>query len=421
MFSKPLNDLTCEDIKEFCERGIPESKHLDYKDEIPKEVEKIAKTIAAFANTQGGILIFGIKDESDRPKPPFEGISFREGLRNRIEQISRGHIEPVPFIETHVCPPEQGRTFVIVRIPQSTLTPHIVTGHKAIYVRTGESSTPEDVIDPSKIPWLFEGRAKSINHRNRLINEAECRFFNMFPRERKTVCTSGLVIPLYPEDKLFKFDDSHTVMERVQCTQSFSRLPMRSIPGGMVYGRQFDSLPRNFQFAQIQEVGMFYVRQSVRPISEGEASTFQAYSFFSAFCDLVQVVYKMQSALDIWTPMLVRFEVHNLYEKIIQSMTYAEDYYDSVGLLDNEFCLDITIPGGAIAELYCELLAGGLLRVMWMIGMSQLNKEVMAARLVKDGIIPHERRVDKLEEALVKAFKSDSPLIEFAFSTSISE
>ena len=41
-----------------------ESKNVEFKVTLPKDSEKYTKTIVAFANTQGGKLIFGVDDKT---------------------------------------------------------------------------------------------------------------------------------------------------------------------------------------------------------------------------------------------------------------------------------------------------------------------------------------------------------------------
>ncbi|MDD6152677.1 MAG: ATP-binding protein, partial [Elusimicrobia bacterium] len=59
-FDKPFHHLTFQDVAEFCRRGLPEGKQLDYKYMLPKNHEKFAKTIASFANAMGGIIVVGV-------------------------------------------------------------------------------------------------------------------------------------------------------------------------------------------------------------------------------------------------------------------------------------------------------------------------------------------------------------------------
>ena len=76
LFNKPINDLTFQDVVDFCKKEIPEGKQLDYKYLLPKNKEKFAKTIASFANALGGTIIIGVQDDkNDKPAPPCTGIA----------------------------------------------------------------------------------------------------------------------------------------------------------------------------------------------------------------------------------------------------------------------------------------------------------------------------------------------------------
>ena len=39
-----------------------ESKNIEYKEMLPSNSDKYTKTVVAFANTQGGKIVFGIAD-----------------------------------------------------------------------------------------------------------------------------------------------------------------------------------------------------------------------------------------------------------------------------------------------------------------------------------------------------------------------
>ncbi|MGN1058391.1 MAG: helix-turn-helix domain-containing protein, partial [Candidatus Avelusimicrobium sp.] len=63
LFKKPFHNITFDDVVDFCGRGLPEGKQLDYKYMLPKNHEKFAKTIASFANAMGGMIIVGVQDD----------------------------------------------------------------------------------------------------------------------------------------------------------------------------------------------------------------------------------------------------------------------------------------------------------------------------------------------------------------------
>lgn len=207
-FNKPINELTYEDVAAFCQKQIPEGKQLDYKYMLPKDNEKFAKTIASFANAMGGTIIIGVNDDkNDKPKPPFTGIAYHEKMRNSIEDIIQFYIDPIVFVDINVCVNRRrDKMFVVVDIPQSNLTPHLVGKSKRAYIRTGQSSRPEIIVHPEKLPWLLNHRRKSERLRHILYEKAESHFENYLKTKNvepagKTVCTFSLTA-LYPEEPL---------------------------------------------------------------------------------------------------------------------------------------------------------------------------------------------------------------------------
>ena len=210
-FEKPFHEVTFEDVVQFCKRRVPEGKQLDYKYVLPKNYEKFAKVIASFANALGGLIIVGVQDDkNDQPHPPFIGIPFHEKLRNTIEDIIKVYIDPVVFVDINICVNKTGdRMFVLIQIPQSNLTPHLVGKLKRAYIRTGQSSRPEAIVHPEKLPWLLDHRKKSERLRHILYDKAERHFENYLKTmtvsaDGEVVCTLSLQ-PFYPEDPLTSY------------------------------------------------------------------------------------------------------------------------------------------------------------------------------------------------------------------------
>lgn len=208
LFNKPIHELTFEDVVAFCERQLPENKQLDYKYMLPKNHEKFAKTIASFANALGGTIIVGVQDDkNDKPCPPYNGIAYHEKIRNSIEDIIQTYIDPVVFVDINTCISKNGeRMFIVINIPQSNLTPHLVGKSKRAYIRTGQSSRPEAIVHPEKLPWLLDHRQKSERLRHILQDKAESHFENYLKTltadvDGASICTMSIV-PLYPEEPL---------------------------------------------------------------------------------------------------------------------------------------------------------------------------------------------------------------------------
>ena len=59
LFTKPLSSIEFSDVVQSCDAGNDESFIIEYKRDVPDN-DKIAKAVAAFAYTHGGLLIIGI-------------------------------------------------------------------------------------------------------------------------------------------------------------------------------------------------------------------------------------------------------------------------------------------------------------------------------------------------------------------------
>lgn len=94
IFSKPLKDVNEQDIQRLINDQIEENIHLDYKREIalsPKGKKELAKDVSAFANSKGGVIIYGIEEEKNEDGIPvpvrIAGIDC-DVNRESIERIS---------------------------------------------------------------------------------------------------------------------------------------------------------------------------------------------------------------------------------------------------------------------------------------------------------------------------------------------
>jgi len=216
LYTKPINEITYQDIIDFCAAGYSEGFILEYKRDFASlSNEKIAKTVAAFANTYGGILIIGVDAPSGKPVAPFEGFNFDTSLKyeEKIESVILSHIKEPVFPEVRVCDPMNGKTFIVVRVSESHLTPHRVSDNTKIYVRTGQSSTPNVEATYDKIEWLATRRKKSEEFREILIQESEryfndaCKLRGINPKDKEPyfAILSVRIIPLFPQEPLIPF------------------------------------------------------------------------------------------------------------------------------------------------------------------------------------------------------------------------
>jgi hypothetical protein len=212
IYTKPIADINWEDVENFCEQKIPENAYLDYKENFP---QNLYKSIAAFANTLGGLILIGVEEDNEnKPVLPVKGINFDRGLSERIMNIILSNITPPVFPEIQIVTNYKGNSaIVIIRIPQSNQTPHAINNNTQVYIRTGNKNNPEKYANLDRIFWLNNQREKATNLKNSLINEAQKRFNDIYEKkinqpvnneEAANRFTQGFftlfLSPIYPEN-----------------------------------------------------------------------------------------------------------------------------------------------------------------------------------------------------------------------------
>ena len=205
LYTKSIQEITWEDIVLFCYQGIPENPTLDYKKDFPKNLQK---SIAAFANTLGGLIIIGV-DEDDQSKPilPIEGIENNRGLAERVTNIILTNISPPVFPEITVCEnSDKSKVIVIIRIPQSHQSPHAINQNTQVYLRTNNRNTPEELATIDKIYWLRDKRNNSLMLRHNLIEDAHKRFSRIILSKKEEITNTKhnswltiLMAPFFPD------------------------------------------------------------------------------------------------------------------------------------------------------------------------------------------------------------------------------
>jgi predicted HTH transcriptional regulator len=116
---------------------VPEGKSLEYKQTLPAASDSDRKEFLAdassFANAAGGHLIYGIAESSGVPTELCGlDIGDPDAEIRRLESMIQDGIAPrIPSISTRAIPLASSRIVIIIQIPRSFASPHMVTfkGH----------------------------------------------------------------------------------------------------------------------------------------------------------------------------------------------------------------------------------------------------------------------------------------------------
>lgn len=128
---------------DYIHRLISEGEHVhqDFKFEI-SDARKIAKSISAFANTEGGRLLVGVKDNGK-----IAGVRSEEEIY-MIEAAANMYCQPAVEIESYIYKVE-GRDVLEIRIPESSVKPIYALdekSHKWAYVRIKDENILANII-----------------------------------------------------------------------------------------------------------------------------------------------------------------------------------------------------------------------------------------------------------------------------------
>lgn len=128
--------MTRNQLDELIAQG--EGSRLEFKRTI-SAAHRIARTLAAFANTAGGTLLIGVADDGRMMGVPSELREMR-----RIEEATDQLVDPPLAVSYEVLKPD-GRSILIITVAESADKPHYAIdehGKRTIYVRAKDKSVP---------------------------------------------------------------------------------------------------------------------------------------------------------------------------------------------------------------------------------------------------------------------------------------
>lgn len=204
-----------------------EGIRLEFKKDFPSNY-KVAKEIAAFANTHGGILLIGCDEEDRKVKAPICGTDYIEDLHEKVSSIAFKAIYPPVFPEVQVCRLEDDSTkaVIAVRINESNDTPHRIDQDTKVYVRVASQSEPV-LAKSGEIEFLQNRRKKAVETRDWLLSRAHERF----ARKYGLTATRGIsIVPLYPNKELVNFSKLLEVVQTSRIPYYDTNFPINYSP-----------------------------------------------------------------------------------------------------------------------------------------------------------------------------------------------
>ena len=146
------------DIKELIGEATEYDKKLALEEKKPKSW---CKSVSAFANTFGGALIFGISNDGQ-----VVGLSDPEGDAEKISEIIKSRLTPIPEFKLRFHKTDDGKILVILEVYKGDETPYYYSGDGVLeaYVRIGNESVKATTTELKRL--VLRGKNTSYDSQN---------------------------------------------------------------------------------------------------------------------------------------------------------------------------------------------------------------------------------------------------------------
>lgn len=126
--------MNIHDVKMLIDEG--EGFELEFKRKVSSP-KKIAKTLSSFANTKGGIILFGVDDDGS-----IVGVESEKTELSLIEESAQINCEP-PVIVSIKIVPHNRLDVIVATVNESGTKPHYVVdddGMRKVFIRVNDNT-----------------------------------------------------------------------------------------------------------------------------------------------------------------------------------------------------------------------------------------------------------------------------------------
>jgi hypothetical protein len=156
----PIETISESDLQRLVPDEVSESKHLDYKRDLclatDEQKREFLSDVTALANTDGGDLLYGMREEDGIAKELVGLKKFNaDASLGTIENLLRDFVQP--RLKGHrpwVLKLENGNHALILRVPRSFTAPHMVF-HKGVVRFCGRNSNGKYDLDVQELRSAF--------------------------------------------------------------------------------------------------------------------------------------------------------------------------------------------------------------------------------------------------------------------------
>ena len=170
IYTKNINDINIEDICNLISEKQIESRFLEFKQQKSNgEEDKILKTVCGFANADGGLFIYGLKEKNGEAHE-ITGVSLNgkswDDKKLQIQDWIYGRIEPHLNIEINMITSADDKLLILIKVPKSWNPPHCVIDNqkRIFYLRRDGRTDPMEYEELKRMFDLNNSLIEKINN-----------------------------------------------------------------------------------------------------------------------------------------------------------------------------------------------------------------------------------------------------------------
>lgn len=165
------------DIKNVIGEATEYDKKVELEEKRPKSW---CKSVSAFANTFGGILIFGISNDDQ-----YVGLDDPNGTAEKISETIKSRLVPIPEFKLGFQKDETGKVIIILEINKGEETPYYYSGDGTMeaYIRVGNESVKANAIELKRL--VLRGKNTSYDSQQSTYKVNDYAFSKLKERYKK--------------------------------------------------------------------------------------------------------------------------------------------------------------------------------------------------------------------------------------------
>ena len=402
IFRKKIDTITVNDVEAFVKEGHVENIRLEYKEDFSSKDAnaQIAKEISAFANQQGGVILFGVSEKA-KTRQPDRVVGMDKGIepRKKIQSVCIDRIYPPVFPEIQECElrADPTKVAVVVRVDISDKI-HTINDRSGFYIRGDDICNPRPMRE-EEIELLRNRRQKLIERRELLIQRSNERVFVGATVKSLKIPLLLVALPLFPAAPLAAPENLYEIHKKttLPAEQSFPfetdsiRTANESIYAFLPHKNKGQSgiEVEKRQYGEVNTFGqVFFCERAMQPpMEKGGISTGWV---VRRLYMMMRYLGKFYENIGFWGIVKFIFEIRNCIGVKLHPPEWTTFSYEPLGEveLDRNIKIERDYAVNDIIENREQIVADIMERLLWNCGLN--------VYLAKDNAIP--RWIEKIKK-----------------------